>query len=284
MTTAPRRRPRPPAASPLRPLPGGDPAAARPSRAAELVAELRDEILRGARPPGARLPAERELAETRGLSRSSVREALQQLEQLGLVAIRHGGGAVVRPVEDASLDVLPHLLLAPGAPRRDLVEQALEVQATLMGAAVRLALRHADAGERAGARALLRRLADPAIGDAEYFGAIEALVQLVSSASRNLVLRLVRNGLRSALLSPELRRWIEGERGLRAQLRPPREVLRPVVRRIEQALADGDAAAAEESVQRLFAVTREHLLRALDEASGARRRATRSRRPGGAPA
>lgn len=270
--TAAARRTRRAAAPDLELLPEQTTGGARPSRAGELAATLRDEILRGRLAPGARLPAERELAERNAVSRSSVREALQQLERLGLVAIRHGDGAVVRPVEDASLDVLPHLLLAPGAPRLALVEQALEVQATLMGAAVRLALRHATAAERAAARALLLRLADPAIGDNEYFAVIEALVQLVSSASGNLVLRLVRNGLRSALLSPQLRRWIESQRGLRAQLRPPRETLRPVLRRIEQSLASGDAVAAEESVNRLFALTREHLLRALANAEGARRR------------
>lgn len=279
--TAAARRPRRVAATAPALLPEPAIAGARPSRAGELAATLRDAILRGRLAAGTRLPAERELAERNGLSRSSVREALQQLEQLGLVVIRHGGGAVVRPVEEASLDVLPHLLLAPGAPRLALVEQALEVQATLMSAAVRLALRRASAAERSAARALLVRLADPAIGDAEYFAVIESLVQLVSSASGNLVLRLVRNGLRSALLSPHLRRWIEGERGLRAQLRPPRETLRPVLRRIEAALASGDASAAEESVNRLFTLTREHLLRALANTESARRRG--ARRPEGDP-
>ncbi|MHB8618201.1 MAG: GntR family transcriptional regulator [Chloroflexota bacterium] len=45
--------------------------------------------------PGDRLAPERELARTRGLSRATVRQALGDLEQEGLVARRQGSGAYV---------------------------------------------------------------------------------------------------------------------------------------------------------------------------------------------
>lgn len=73
------RRAEPPAAAGLAVLPALETAHPRASRAEELAGQLRDEILRGRLAPGARLPAERELAERHALSRSSVREALQQL-------------------------------------------------------------------------------------------------------------------------------------------------------------------------------------------------------------
>jgi GntR family transcriptional regulator, transcriptional repressor for pyruvate dehydrogenase complex len=45
--------------------------------------------------PGERLPPERELASTLGVGRSSVREGLRVLDQLGLVDVRQGAGAFV---------------------------------------------------------------------------------------------------------------------------------------------------------------------------------------------
>lgn len=46
--------------------------------------------------PGALLPSERELCETFGVSRVSVREALAGLEAMNLIVVQHGRGAAVR--------------------------------------------------------------------------------------------------------------------------------------------------------------------------------------------
>lgn len=48
--------------------------------------------------PGARLPSEGELAQRFGVARGSVREALKQLEQEGVVEVRHGLGRFVSPI------------------------------------------------------------------------------------------------------------------------------------------------------------------------------------------
>jgi len=47
--------------------------------------------------PGSRLPAERELAQTLGVSRASVREAIISLEIAGMVEVRVGTGIFVTP-------------------------------------------------------------------------------------------------------------------------------------------------------------------------------------------
>ena len=52
-------------------------------------------IARGEFPPGSRLPAERELAVSLGVSRTSVREAIISLEMSGLVEVRVGTGIFV---------------------------------------------------------------------------------------------------------------------------------------------------------------------------------------------
>ena len=57
---------------------------------------LQQGILSGAYPSGSRLPPQRELAESLGVSRASLREALTVLETLGLVDILPSRGVVVR--------------------------------------------------------------------------------------------------------------------------------------------------------------------------------------------
>jgi len=59
---------------------------------ADQIAQL---IASGEFPPGARLPAERELATSLGVSRASVREAIISLDMAGLVEVRVGTGIFV---------------------------------------------------------------------------------------------------------------------------------------------------------------------------------------------
>jgi DNA-binding FadR family transcriptional regulator len=70
-----------------------------------LAGELRRQILGGSLAPGASLPAERDLVVQTGLSRGSVREALRILEAEGLVSTRPGrlGGSIARQPGDESL-------------------------------------------------------------------------------------------------------------------------------------------------------------------------------------
>ena len=76
-----------------------------------LYRQIADQIARliasGEFPPGARLPAERELASSLGVSRASVREAIISLEIGGLVEVRVGTGIFVTTSA------------APGAAERD---------------------------------------------------------------------------------------------------------------------------------------------------------------------
>lgn len=71
-------------------------------RIADAIAEdLRGQIASGAIPHGARLPAERELAERYRVSGPTVREALQGLNALGLLEVRHGSGTYVSALSDS---------------------------------------------------------------------------------------------------------------------------------------------------------------------------------------
>jgi GntR family transcriptional repressor for pyruvate dehydrogenase complex len=62
----------------------------------QVFEQLRDRIMAGTWPPGAKIPSENALAGALGVSRVSVREALHMLASLGLLETRHGGGTYVR--------------------------------------------------------------------------------------------------------------------------------------------------------------------------------------------
>lgn len=61
----------------------------------EITLQLRRRILSGELLPGDRLESERDLAERFGTNRNTLREAIRNLETMGLVSVRQGDGARV---------------------------------------------------------------------------------------------------------------------------------------------------------------------------------------------
>lgn len=144
------------------------------------------EIVRGHYPPGARMPAERELARQLGASRPTLREALRRLGEWNLVEPRRGSGVVVRPMREWSIEVLPAYLRwgrpGPGQPTiaRMLVD-LLALRRALFVDVVRLVAARVQPGGTASARAALDRawaLRDqPALFQREDFQVIRAVVE-----------------------------------------------------------------------------------------------------------
>ncbi|WP_339530991.1 FCD domain-containing protein [Pseudomonas mucidolens] len=95
----------------------------------DIVEQLEGMILEGTLKSGERLPAERALAERFGVSRPSLREAIQKLAAKGLLVSRQGGGNyVVESLGSTFSDPLLHLLESNPEAQRDLLEfrQTLE--------------------------------------------------------------------------------------------------------------------------------------------------------------
>ena len=69
----------------------------------EIVEQLRDAIYEGKLQPGQSLPAERDLAKSLGVSRVSLREALNTLQAMGLLEIQQGNRTFVRPLTTLSI-------------------------------------------------------------------------------------------------------------------------------------------------------------------------------------
>jgi GntR family uxuAB operon transcriptional repressor len=71
----------------------------------EIAATLRREISNGDRAPRERLQPERELAEVYGVSRSTVRAALNRLAEEGLVEIKRGSGTYVAEASGSATQI-----------------------------------------------------------------------------------------------------------------------------------------------------------------------------------
>lgn len=69
----------------------------------EIVNQLRSLIFKGILQPGEKLPPERELAKSLNVSRPPLREALNTLQEMGLIEIQHGNRTFVRPITTRSV-------------------------------------------------------------------------------------------------------------------------------------------------------------------------------------
>jgi DNA-binding FadR family transcriptional regulator len=105
----------------------------RPQRFGDVVAEeLIRSLARGDFQPGDRLPAEPQLQTDFGVSRTVLREALKFVESRGMISIRQGRGAVVRPTE--SWNLLDPLVLSAtleSHPTPEVFEHLMAVRALL---------------------------------------------------------------------------------------------------------------------------------------------------------
>lgn len=68
----------------------------------QIIEQIKKQIKTGQFKPGSRLPSERELAQMLQVGRSSVREAITVLENVGLLEVRPGMGAYVRDFQNRS--------------------------------------------------------------------------------------------------------------------------------------------------------------------------------------
>lgn len=68
----------------------------------QVYAQLKAQLMKGAWKVGEKIPSENELCELFGVSRVTVRAAIQQLEILGLVETKHGGGTFVKDFSSIS--------------------------------------------------------------------------------------------------------------------------------------------------------------------------------------
>jgi DNA-binding FadR family transcriptional regulator len=111
----------------------------------QILLQIEQAIIDGRLKPGDRLPPERDLAQTFGVSRPSVREALRVLEMFGVIMARRGTGAdhgsiIARSAQNGLENALRLHVGLLRIPTRDMVE----VRAVLEQQAAQKAAERAD--------------------------------------------------------------------------------------------------------------------------------------------
>ena len=166
---------------------------------------MRDAILDGRFPAGTKLPPERELAAEFGVNRTSVREAIKVLEGLGLIAVRQGDGATVRPLVDASLDVLGPMIFHGGRIDMALVAEMAEVMRPLLLEMGRLAIARCRPADLVALRRFRDVAADASRDREERFAAMHELFVLLADMTRNRVWQMLARRLRALFRQASLR-------------------------------------------------------------------------------
>jgi GntR family transcriptional repressor for pyruvate dehydrogenase complex len=107
-------------------------AIAKEDLTAKLVATFKQLISEGSLVPGAKLPSERELAESFGVARSSLRQALKVLEVMGVISQRVGDGTYLNTAAPSILsESLDFLIVLDGISFYELMEARLIVEPEL---------------------------------------------------------------------------------------------------------------------------------------------------------
>jgi DNA-binding FadR family transcriptional regulator len=165
--------------------------AVRTSRLYEqIVQQIEDSIMKGTLKPGDQLPAERELAEKFGVSRTAVREAVKALRERGLVEAFSGRGTFITngtaQVIRQSLDFITRSGVGDGSANLAELRSILEPEIAGL-AAVR-----ADEGHLAGMREAFAVM-ETSSSDSEAFieADLDFHLALAETAANPLVLSLI---------------------------------------------------------------------------------------------
>ena len=221
------------------------------------------EIASGRYAQGELLPRELDLAERFDVSRNVARECVRGLEERGLVTVRHGSGARVRPEHEwdrFDSDVLAALLGGPRA--AGVIAEYLECRRILEVEAAGLAAERADEAAVAALEEAFERMRltaegarDNPAGERLYREADVAFHRAVVSAAGNPVLGRMTQPIHRALsetFAALARPHMRFERGL------------PEHERILAAVRAGDGDAAREAM-RAHLLTVERYLREYSE-------------------
>ena len=201
----------------------------------KVAAAIGARILTRALREGERLPAETELARQFGVNRSTVREALRELESRGLVQRRAGSKlmSVSRPQQSSVAVGISHALLLHDVTVRDLWEALMILEPPLARAAARA--RSAEDLER-----IIAATGALSASGAETERAVHRTTQVfrcLGEATHNPVLGLAQEPLLQ-LLEPSLRVMID-------KVPQARSRILTAHRRLLEALQGQDEAAAE---------------------------------------
>jgi GntR family transcriptional regulator, transcriptional repressor for pyruvate dehydrogenase complex len=236
-------------------LPGIQPVSL-PRVSDEVAEQIRRLIVSEQLAEGARLPAERDLADRFGVSRPMVSQALRMLSLMGLVEIRRGSGAYILRRPQAMVTASVGLLLDLHGSVGELAELRLWLE-TL--GVVHAAQRQPASGETASLRDALRRLAASTGSAAAWIAADTVFHATAVGAAGNTYLTSMYEGVHAAVLSHEYEHWVRTETEPAWLVPSSAPALVDLHQAIHDAIAAGDKEAARASVLCHHQVMLEHL-------------------------
>ncbi|MBO1901604.1 FadR family transcriptional regulator [Leucobacter weissii] len=223
-----------------------------------LSVDLERLILEGELAPGERLPAERELATHLGVSRVSIREALRELENRGLIDRRPGRGTIVlAPGENARIGDGALGIVASLRPE---LHDIMELRVILEPPIARITASRATPRDLAQLRELVEAM-EIDVSKERYAELDRAFHQAIAQYTHNPLLTLI---------NEQIAQQIAPSRASRYQTKARRAASSAAHRRIYEAIAAGDGALAEQEA-------REHVLGISHEIA---RAASSAPRPG----
>lgn len=222
----------------------------------EVAEQIRRLIVSEQLAEGARLPAERDLAERFGVSRPMVSQALRMLSLMGLVEIRRGSGAYVLRRPQAMVTASVGLLVDLHGSIDDLAELRLWLE-TL--GVVHAAQQRPPARATRDIRDALQRLAGSTGSASAWIAADTVFHATAVRSAGNTYLTAMYEGVHTAVLAYEYEHWVRTETEPVWLSPSGAPVLLDLHQAIYDAVAAGDAGAARLAVERHHDVMLEHL-------------------------
>jgi GntR family transcriptional repressor for pyruvate dehydrogenase complex len=178
------------------------PPAARISVTDRALSRIMEMISGGELVPGQRLPVEKDLSSTLGMSRNSLREAIRALTVLGVLEARHGAGVYVTQLRPA--DLLESLGVVAEVSQGSTLVDLVRVRKILEPAAAAVASARINEVALAQLRDLMRTMARVQTAE-EFVSLDQEFHRIITEAAGNPVLSGILAGLSSRTL--RIRIW-----------------------------------------------------------------------------
>jgi GntR family transcriptional repressor for pyruvate dehydrogenase complex len=145
--------------------------------------------------PGEKLPSEREMATDMGISRQSIREAINKAKTVGLIEVRQGGGTVVVSSVGGQLKAPLAIILEEQAEK---IFEFLDIRKLFEGWCAEKAAMAAKAADMRALQESLKRMERHEPGEAAWEKADLRFHSAIAAASHNVIAIHIMDGLKSS--------------------------------------------------------------------------------------
>jgi GntR family transcriptional regulator, transcriptional repressor for pyruvate dehydrogenase complex len=145
--------------------------------------------------PGERLPSERDMAADMGVSRQSIREAINKAKTVGLIEVKQGGGSVVVSSVKTHLKTPMSIILEEQAEK---IFEFLEIRRLFEGWCAERAAVAAKPADLRAMTGLLKGMEELQPGEAAWEKADLSFHSAIAAASHNLIAIHIMEGLKAS--------------------------------------------------------------------------------------